>query len=312
MSTTMEKLEMSPGLGLKDTVEEYLMSVAKEESSGEEEDDDQDCELDLTGIDDDEISSYIMTDAEIKNKTKLWMTVNKEYLEEQAEKEEKEKKEIAEMIAKGIDPAKKRKNYKKKSKSVQPNGTAIEAIEKIVMEKKISTKINYDVLKSLNFGIKSPSSGGGTDSESVFGESGLKTPTGISDIQRGCDVKSGLKRPLNRDDELKKEKLMKIEKVEPPVLDVRSRLTASRTKVQPNLSQRSKMKTAPAEPVIESGPVINSDPIVESGPVVETGSGNVSEAETDEDDDDEMSAAQLLSKHMGGDGGGYEEEEDYY
>merc|ERR1711874_198533 len=91
MSTTMEKLEMSPGLGLKDTVEEYLMSVAKEEDEeGEEEEDDVDCELDLTGIDDDEISSYIMTDAEIKHKTKLWMTVNKEYLKEQAEKEERE------------------------------------------------------------------------------------------------------------------------------------------------------------------------------------------------------------------------------
>ena len=39
---------------------------------------------------------------------------------------------------------------KEKKKGGGPgNATAIEAIEKIVQEKKISTKINYDVLKNL-------------------------------------------------------------------------------------------------------------------------------------------------------------------
>ena len=40
-------------------------------------------ELDITGIDDKEIDSYLMSPLEIKNKTALWMKVNKEYLQEQ-------------------------------------------------------------------------------------------------------------------------------------------------------------------------------------------------------------------------------------
>ena len=71
-------VECSPGLGLKDTVEEYLSpsgvvnSHEKIEELGDE--------LDVTGIDDAEIETYLMTPAEVKNKTKLWMKVNKEFL----------------------------------------------------------------------------------------------------------------------------------------------------------------------------------------------------------------------------------------
>ena len=53
----------------------------------------------------------------------------------------------------GKDPDKllKRKMRRKlKASNSQSNGSALEAIEKIVQEKKISTKINYDVLRSLN------------------------------------------------------------------------------------------------------------------------------------------------------------------
>jgi hypothetical protein len=35
----------------------------------------KDEELDITGIDDDEIDSYIMSNDEIRLKTRLWMTV---------------------------------------------------------------------------------------------------------------------------------------------------------------------------------------------------------------------------------------------
>lgn len=44
---------------------------------------------------------------------------------------------------------KKRKNVKKKSNTT-PANSAGEAIEKMLQEKRISSKINYDVLKSLN------------------------------------------------------------------------------------------------------------------------------------------------------------------
>lgn len=306
MSTSVQ--EMSPGLGLKDTVQEYLMSSTKEDESNEESDDDKDdknCELDLEGIDDDEISSYIMSDKEIRLKTNLWMKVNEEYLKEQAEKEEREKKEMEEMIAAGIEPTKKRKVYKKKNKNnLQENGTAIEAIKKVVQEKKISTKINYDVLKSLNFGFKSPSESG-SESDTVFGDSGLRTPSGISDVQRGCDLTSPLISASTSDNGLKRPagfsyttSAPKIPKTEPG---------SSRAKIQPNLGSRGRVKEKiepVVEAVIETGPVI-----VESGPV----SASATEDDDDyEEDEDDMSAAQLLSKHMGGGGQEYGEEEDYY
>lgn len=46
-------------------------------------------------------------------------------------------------------PEKKRKRVSRK-KAIGPANSAGEAIEKILQEKKISSKINYDVLKSLN------------------------------------------------------------------------------------------------------------------------------------------------------------------
>ena len=60
-------------------------------------------ELDITGIDDDEIDSYLMSPLEIKNKTALWMKVNKEYLQEQKIKVKQEKLDREEMIKKGLE-----------------------------------------------------------------------------------------------------------------------------------------------------------------------------------------------------------------
>ena len=105
--------------------------------------------LDLTGIDDDEIDSYILSDREIKFKTDLWMKVNKEYLEEQKIKEEKEREE-AEQREKDGKPPKKKKTYKRKSKNMTPANSAGEAIEKMLKERKLSNKINYDILRNLN------------------------------------------------------------------------------------------------------------------------------------------------------------------
>lgn len=50
-------------------------------------------------------------------------------------------------------PEKKRKRNPRK-KAMGPANSAGEAIEKIIQEKKISSKINYDVLKSLNSSTK--------------------------------------------------------------------------------------------------------------------------------------------------------------
>ena len=103
-----------------------------------------------------------MTDHEIEFKTKMWLKVNAEYLKEQAIKKEKERLEEEEAIKEGREIKKKPRKSKaqvKKEKGQNPGGhqTAIEAIEKIVAEKKISTKINYDVLRSLNSPMTTPS-----------------------------------------------------------------------------------------------------------------------------------------------------------
>ncbi|XP_034433351.1 BRF1 RNA polymerase III transcription initiation factor subunit a isoform X2 [Hippoglossus hippoglossus] len=102
-------------------------------------------ELDLSGIDDSEIELYLLDDREIKIKTALWMAENSDYLKEQKEKEVK----IAKEKELGIYKEKKPRGPSKKRAPIRAN-TADEAIEKMLEQKKISSKINYDVLKDLN------------------------------------------------------------------------------------------------------------------------------------------------------------------
>ncbi|KAK7077123.1 transcription factor TFIIIB subunit brf1 [Halocaridina rubra] len=129
-------------LGLKESIEECM-----EIRPNDPEPEDQGI-LDLTGIDEGEIDSYILSDREIRFKTEIWMKINKEYLEEMKLKQERELKEEEERKKEGK-PPKKKKNYTKKNKSNTPANTAGEAIEKMLLEKKLSNKINYDVLRSL-------------------------------------------------------------------------------------------------------------------------------------------------------------------
>lgn len=46
-------------------------------------------------------------------------------------------------------PEKKKRRFQRKKANIGPSNSAGEAIEKMLQEKKISSKINYDVLKSL-------------------------------------------------------------------------------------------------------------------------------------------------------------------
>ncbi|KAF6735874.1 Transcription factor IIIB 90 kDa subunit [Oryzias melastigma] len=108
-------------------------------------------ELDLEGIDDQEIEKYILDEKEVEVKTGLWMKQNAEYLQEQKEKEERINKEKEQ----GTYKEKKKKKYRKREQIEAL--TAGEAIEKMLEKKKISSKINYDVLRDLNTGAGSPS-----------------------------------------------------------------------------------------------------------------------------------------------------------
>lgn len=149
-SEEVKKEEKSQGigpsaasLGLKETIEECMEirpNNPEPEDSGV---------LDLVDIDDKEIDSYILGPREVKLKTSLWMTLNKDYLEEVKVKEERERKEAEEREKEGK-PPKKKKNYTKRSKSNTSANTAGEAIEKLLLEKRLSSKINYDILRSIN------------------------------------------------------------------------------------------------------------------------------------------------------------------
>ncbi|KAG5307361.1 TF3B factor, partial [Acromyrmex insinuator] len=100
-------------------------------------------EIYTNDIDDEELDSYILSEKESQSKSALWNKVNADYLVQQKEKEEKRLKEKEEGK-----PEKKRRRTTKKYKT--PANTAGEAIEKMLQEKKISSKINYEVLKNLN------------------------------------------------------------------------------------------------------------------------------------------------------------------
>lgn len=99
-------------------------------------------DLDLEGLDDDEISGYILSESEAVMKDRLWNKMNAEYLKAAKEREERAAREREEGK-----PEKKKRRPRKKP--IGPSGSAGEAIEKMLQEKKISSKINYDILKSL-------------------------------------------------------------------------------------------------------------------------------------------------------------------
>lgn len=100
-------------------------------------------EISLSDLDDEEINGYIMTEAEAKYKLEMWNQLNAEYLVEQQQREERLAKEKEE----GKPEKKKRRAPRKRN--IGPSQTAGEAIEKMLQEKKISNKINYDILKAL-------------------------------------------------------------------------------------------------------------------------------------------------------------------
>lgn len=126
-------------LGLKESIQECMSvrdCVENTEESGD---------LDLEGLDDEELDAYIMTDAEVRLKTQFWTTTHADYLKEMEEKEARKAQEAEDNANK---PETKKRKRRKKT-AIQAN-TAGEAIEKMLQEKRISNKINYDVLKSLN------------------------------------------------------------------------------------------------------------------------------------------------------------------
>ncbi|KAM6954022.1 transcription factor IIIB 90 kDa subunit [Aplochiton taeniatus] len=125
-------------LGLTETIQECFTGDKDSDVRSES------GELDLEGIDDMEIDKYILNEKEVQTKTELWVKQNEEYLKEQKEKEER----IAKEKEQGTYKERPRKSTRKRE-PIRAN-TAGEAIEKMLEQKKISSKINYDVLRDLN------------------------------------------------------------------------------------------------------------------------------------------------------------------
>lgn len=113
-------------------------------------------DLDLEGLDDEEINNYILTHEEAEYKNNMWNALNAEYLKEMREKEERLAKEREEGK-----PEKKKRRPRRKA--IGPSTSAGEAIEKMLQEKKISSKINYDILRTLTEG----SAAGGSTATAV-------------------------------------------------------------------------------------------------------------------------------------------------
>ncbi|KAI4903901.1 hypothetical protein NFI96_028827 [Prochilodus magdalenae] len=144
LTALLGPLPSAASLGLTDSIRHCITE------DGEEDDKSDSGELDLEGIDEEEIEKYILNEKEVQAKTELWMKQNEEYLREQKEKEERIAKEKEQGIYK--------EKPKKPSKRREPirASTAGEAIEKMLEQKKISSKINYDVLRDLNSKGSSP------------------------------------------------------------------------------------------------------------------------------------------------------------
>ena len=125
--------------------------------------DDGEAEDDFADVADDEIDGFILTDEEVKQKSEIWTTMNKDYL---AQRDEKDKLAAARAEASaGPDggPSDKAAKRGRKASAGKAKGaraskdsrTAKEALIDVVEKKRFSKKINYGVLEGI-FGDDAP------------------------------------------------------------------------------------------------------------------------------------------------------------
>ncbi|XP_039079868.1 transcription factor IIIB 90 kDa subunit isoform X2 [Hyaena hyaena] len=270
LESLLGPLPTAASLGISDSIRECISSQSQDptDACG-------DGELDLSGIDDLEIDRYILNEAEARVKAELWMRENAEYLREQREKEAR----IAKEKELGIYKEHKPKKSCKRREPIQAS-TAGEAIEKMLEQKKISSKINYSVLRDLN------SKGAG----------GLPEGDARPEERTSSRKLSRRKTPARRHRA-------------DPVTSVGKRL-------RPMVSAQPAKKAAVGETVPPSPPALGAEPtrptavLVESGPVSYHPEDDPDEDDPDEDDGEPcVSALQMLgSSDYGCDG----EEDDGY
>nr|XP_023929573.1 transcription factor IIIB 90 kDa subunit-like isoform X2 [Quercus suber] len=151
-SATGDQIEVD-GVSDKFQKSKDTSSITDDESDG------------LSDIDDVEVDGYLNNDEETRYKTIIWEEMNKEYLEEQAaaaaakmeashvdlencSDELRAAHEFAAAAAAAV--AKSRKERKRTQDSnANPAQTAAEAAHQMLIKKRLSSKINYDVLETL-------------------------------------------------------------------------------------------------------------------------------------------------------------------
>ncbi|KAF6022745.1 BRF1 [Bugula neritina] len=256
-------------------------------------DDNENGELSLEGLDDDELDKFILTDEEVKTKEKVWMALNGEFLKEQ---EEKAKRKAEEEAAK---PPKVRRKRRKLNINAP---TAGEAMEKMLQEKKLSSKIDYEVLKNLTSGspsdlvnrLKAQASGSTSAPSTSAATSGVgvNVPT-----QSGVDSTS---HRMQDDDQTL------------ATSQTSGSKRNSLKKSTPIISnQQSQPKSAPqlvsqpaAQPIRELNSFTHSEPVVQSATVTESKPIAEEEKDLDDEDDDDddepISSAQLLGHGYAG------------
>ncbi|XP_038194203.1 transcription factor IIIB 90 kDa subunit isoform X1 [Arvicola amphibius] len=267
LESLLGPLPTAASLGISDSIRECISSP-----SGDPKDTSGDGELDLSGIDDLEIDRYILNESEARVKAELWMRENAEYLREQREKEARIAKEKELGIYKEHKP-------KKSCKRREPilASTAGEAIEKMLEQKKISSKINYSVLRDLN------SKGGGSPSREDSQPPERASTKKLSRRKRAASRSSA----------------------DPG--------TSMGKRLKPLVSTQPAKKAAVGEALLLSSPALGAEPIkpsavlVESGPVSYHPDEDADEEDAEEEDGEPcVSALQM----MGGNDYGCDGDED--
>lgn len=214
--------------------------------------------------------------------------------------------------------------FRAPKKSSGNNATAIEAIEKIVQEKKISTKINYDVLRSLS-GPSLANTNRPDDSKDPYKEE-IEPPGIFGDSPMSTDLRessyAGTSKLLRNSSSVSDRKESNIPN-ENNSWSIKRKLSSTRisdTKIGSNsiVSSESKIQKLSNKDIEQ--PLEKQDSrevVVETGPVdsrtISYENEELDEFEDEDDEDIPQSAAELLSKHRGDDAAEISDyEEEYY
>ncbi|XP_068157875.1 transcription factor IIIB 90 kDa subunit isoform X2 [Drosophila tropicalis] len=265
----------------------------------------KDQELVVDDLNDDELDQYVLTEEEAVTKLNMWQTLNAEYLKEQKEREERLAKEREE----GKPEKKKRKPPRKKI--IGPSSTAGEAIEKMLQEKKISSKINYEILKTLidvkgELTNEGASTSSGSSSTTANATAATTTTTNIGTLVTH-DIK-----PTTLE-ELQKTAIIVEDE---PIIRTKSGRSKPAYEIPGPSRKRAKVEMGLPVQVQEKEPAVDTKPAVlmETDDLDEDPEAEADEVDAEPEAEPEATLQDMLNQGDGDDdefGYGFDEEEDY-